>query len=409
MFSAMTGSPRRYRREVFTQPEEGAAKRRVVRDRVAAYDGIRGLGVIVVMGAHANLGVFLGAGVAVDVFFALSGYLITTLLLNEHRKTGRVSLRRFYARRGLRLLPALLLMVAVVTLYSVTFAPVELRRDNLRTAPAVLLYFGNWIRATGSPLGSYEHTWSLSVEEQFYLAWPLLLVLMCRRGVRVRRLLAACAFGAVAPLVVRMLVWRGPRSALLVFDSTYTRADSVFWGCLLAVVLYAVRTNERHARWAQCASWVGVAWLVGVFTLTAVVRPHSAQGFGYVFGLGISGLAGTMLVANLTLNPWTTVARTLSLRPLSAIGRASYGLYLFHFPIFVATDIHLRGHGYHERLLVKALLTAVAGTLSYTFVEKPFLRRKHNLAVTAIGDPRTGPELPAEQPAAGRSLKRTTT
>jgi peptidoglycan/LPS O-acetylase OafA/YrhL len=353
-----------------------------IEGRVDSLDGLRALAVLVVMGAHAELTFFVGGGVGVDVFFTLSGFLITTLLLQEWRREGRVSLRMFYARRALRLLPALVLCLALVSAYSLLWAPPILRQRNLASVPVVLFYAGNWVRALGHPiLGAYEHTWSLAIEEQFYLLWPPLLLLALRRGASRRALLVLTSVGVVVPVVLRLLLYHGLGSIARVYNGTDTHGDGLFVGCTLAILLAGVRPARSLRRWLGVAGWAGVGALVVTFLADWRLAPHG-RGVTYTFTWGIlaAALATAGITAYLVVDRASPLSRLLAWAPLREVGRRSYGIYLFHVPVYFAVDAHLLGPlGFRSRLAVKVVGTAAIAAASYAWVEQPFLRRKNRL------------------------------
>ena len=155
-------------------------------------DGLRGVAVLVVMAHHAYVPFFRGGGVGVDIFFVLSGFLITSLLLEEWRRTQDISLRGFYIRRGLRLLPALFMLLLVLQAYALLRMRGDAFWEMEKAIGAVLGYFGNWVAALGLyDMRVLSHTWSLSIEEQFYFLWPIILLLMLRSRWKRTRILGA--------------------------------------------------------------------------------------------------------------------------------------------------------------------------------------------------------------------------
>jgi peptidoglycan/LPS O-acetylase OafA/YrhL len=365
-----------------------------------ALDGLRGLAVLAVVAYH--LGVPWaprGGAVGVTLFFSLSGYLITSLLLTEIDRSDRVLLGRFYARRALRLFPALLLVVAAVAGYALTAAPAGTAEQNLGALPWVLLYLGNWYRAFegfGS-LGFLDHTWTLSVEEQFYLLWPpvVLALLLTARGARRwrRRLLAAALVGSVAPLVVRLLVWDGvDASAARVLNGTDTAADPLMMGCALAIAI-SLRGGLQAAGAARLRRglvwgfWPAAALLVADATLRLDLQRPELVAVSLLWGPTLLGLASTAVVG------WTVLRSPVVLgwRPLRAVGLVSYGVYLWHYPVIRLLEVEGGGPlSGPEQVLATALSLALAA-LSYVVVERPLLRLKRRFPP---GERR--PEPPAE-------------
>ena len=255
-----------------------------------ALDGLRGVAVLLVIASHAGLPGFGFAGqVGVTMFFVLSGFLITALLLEEHEREGRISLPAFYWRRALRLLPALIIVIVCVGIVSRDWA-----------APLwTMSYVGNWARVVGADLGPLNHTWSLAIEEQFYILWPVALIAL-QPGVRT--LLVAAGLSAFLRIAI------GDEAR--VFLGTDTRADALLIGCALAMSPW-----RRVQGWTAVGAMGGlvVLGLIPSYTWLTLAAPLTAV-------LILYGLHGS---------------RLLSLRPLRWTGRVSYGLYLWHFPLLL--------------------------------------------------------------------------
>ncbi len=322
---------------------------------VPALDGLRGLAIALVIADH-YFGYPPGGLVGVDLFFVLSGFLITSLILEERTAHGRVAIRGFYERRARRLLPALFVMLAA---YLVGCAVVG--HDALRTVALGGLYIGNVVQAWNlAPVrhSALVHLWSLAEEEQFYLVWPLLLLLIARR----RKPIMWTA-GLVAGLVVYRIGltelthpawWRlsyGPD----------THADGLLFGSLLAFA--------RMRRPMNAPEWFGK---IGVSALAvgAVLGRLSVDWFA--FGLPIFELGLVFLVAAAVSD--TELARGLRQRYLVGLGKISYSLYLWHAPVwFALAGLPL------SRYPIGAIAIPVslgAAALSYRYVEKPFRRRR---------------------------------
>jgi peptidoglycan/LPS O-acetylase OafA/YrhL len=217
-----------------TQEKRGAIS------HVPALDGVRGIAVLAVLLYH--VGCLPGGWLGVDMFFVLSGFLITDLLMRERQRTGRVSFRNFYARRGLRLLPALIAVLAVTTVWTAWFGPGLWGKQAWGSAALVLFYVGNVAMIRGRDLGLLGHTWSLGMEEQFYLVWPAVLAGLCRLGRVVTATLTAVAIGAV--VAFRTYLLYRPAKALNEFTSLRrvsfsldTRGEPVLIGCLVGLLV----------------------------------------------------------------------------------------------------------------------------------------------------------------------------
>src|ERR1700677_2490575 len=216
------------------------AKRRGQNSRWPALDGLRAFAVLTVMAAHLNdPTLFPGGGLGVDVFFVISGFLITSILLGEQDKRGRVGFGAFYARRALRLFPALVVVLAVVAVVCATDSHIFLAHETLAGIPWIVLYAGNWLRAFShaASLGVLGHTWSLAVEEQFYLIWPVIFVFGIGRIGDRRRAAALLVSAALAVMAYRAVVLAHGWSINRVSNGSDTHCDGLLLGCALALWL----------------------------------------------------------------------------------------------------------------------------------------------------------------------------
>ncbi len=347
-----------------------------------ALDGLRGLAVIAVLAFHG--GHLRGGYLGVDAFFVLSGFLITSLLLAEAGGAGRIALGPFWARRARRLLPALACVIGAVALYAAWIAQPEELASIRGDALATLGYVANWraifthndywaMFRSPSPL---EHTWSLAIEEQFYLIWPLVVVVLLRgrdQGQGARRILvASLALAAFSFVFMQMSYDAGNPSPA--YYSTVTRMGSILLGAALAAWL--ARPGARASRTTR-DNGVGrraleISALVAVVGLAlAWTRLEGGSTTLYRGGLLLCAIATTVVIAAAVHPRRGPVSRALSFRPLCAAGLISYGLYLWHWPIYVYLDsdrVHLTGW---PLLAVRVGVTLVAAVLSYRFVEQP--------------------------------------
>lgn len=320
---------------------------------IPALDGVRGVAVLLVLLAHA--GVFLPGGVGVDVFFVLSGFLITGLIAKEVEATGGLGYRNFYMRRILRLLPAL---VATCCLY-VAFA-VAVRmwpKVAVKESIIAMMYSTNWVRAFWYDTRWLGHTWSLSVEEQFYMVWPVSVVLLLRLG----RQRAALACAAMAGLVMAYRGWLGASGASVerIYNGSDTRADTLFIGAAIALA------GQMPARAASWAGWGGLAGLVGVM-LALVALPDMHFMFTATT-LGAAGLVVGILRGGL-------LDRAFAVPWLAWVGKISYGLYLYHYLVMSC----MAWYGAGPLLLVAVGIPVSFGmaAASYYLMELRFLRLK---------------------------------
>lgn len=322
-----------------------------------SYDGLRAMAVAGVVAIHANFPV-PGGGIGVEVFFVLSGYLITRILLAEEARTGRVDLGRFYWRRALRLMPALIAMIAVVASWSAFQGRLGERLFPMAMAATYLMNFNRAFEwGAQDPLG---HSWSLAMEEQFYLLWPIVLLATPPR----RR-------GAVlAILIAAICGWRGwlllhGAAIERVYNGLDTHSDTLLMGCLLAVCEASI--PDRAIRWTARLIAVPVAGIAAQL----LVNPATPWGQG--IGNILAGVSASWLILALPRSTWPR--RLLSITPMRFVGRISYGIYLWHYPLFqLGGDFavpHWRWTG--------PLLSILLATLSFYAIERPFLRMRDRI------------------------------
>lgn len=347
-------------------------------------DGIRALAVLGVLLYHGDLTWMRGGFLGVDVFFVLSGFLITTLITEEYARSGRIDFKRFYLARGRRLLPALFLMLTLVGMLA-AFVYRDSAASFRADAIASLFYVTNWwyifsdtsyFEAIGRP-PFLQHLWSLAVEEQFYLIWPLAVLLLLRWRKR-KAVLYVAIIGAVASTV-----WM----AILAISNGYPQeadpsrayfgSDSHIMGLLLGAALAMVwrpgRLSTHLAPGARAVvTGVGFAALLGVLYFFWQVGPYS--NFLYRGGFLVLSAIVVVLVAAAS-HPGAPFGRMLGSQPWRYIGQRSYGLYLYHWPIYVITrpglDIPLDGL---PLLVLRLGLTFLVAELSYRYVEIPIRR-----------------------------------
>jgi peptidoglycan/LPS O-acetylase OafA/YrhL len=346
-------------------------------------DGLRGVAILSVLAVNSMLPFFPGGFLGVDVFFVLSGFLITTLLMEEWSSSGTINLRAFYARRALRLLPALVVLLAASCLYGLVFQSREAAAVTWREALWMLFYAGNWMLAVEHEVGSLDHAWSLCVEEQFYILWPVALVLLLRFGVTRKRLLAMVFTGITLSAAWRALLWHHGAHPLRLYYGSDTRADALLVGCLLGLLfcwnhLAAAEPARRGFKWWATAS---AALLLGVGVSVAHDSAILYQG-----GFTVVALAAAGLLVESIQRPAGRLTRVLSAAPLVWMGRISYSLYLWHYPVFHVLRIErFDAQGWNPFLAHGFRFTAVfvAACGSFYLVERPFLRWKRRWSTVA--------------------------
>jgi peptidoglycan/LPS O-acetylase OafA/YrhL len=325
---------------------------------------------------HAGVQWFAGGLLGVDVFFVLSGFLVTSLLLSEHARTGALKLRQFWARRARRLLPALFVLLAGVCAYarwaSTGTSPGQIRGDAFST----LAYAANWHYITAgqnyfnryAPPSPLLHTWSLAVEEQFYLIWPLLVLLVLKRfGRRTLGWTAAVLAGSSAAACA--ILYLNAASVNRLYYGTDTRAQAIMIGAVLAVLLPMSKDRSRSGSSNRLVGVLGVAGAAVV-----LYSLHAVQGTGpflYEGGFLLVGLSTAAVVAVTVGRPRDLLTRALSWSPLRYTGRISYGLYLYHWPIFLVLTVPRTGLSPFPLLLLRFAVTFAAADLSYRLIEKP--------------------------------------
>ncbi len=345
---------------------------------VAALNGLRGVAVLLVMGNHLPLrqyGSLLPGGfIGVDVFFVLSGFLITTLLIQEFDARGDISLRNFYMRRALRLGPALLLLLAVICLVSLIFLDKSKAQQNCLNALIALCYASNWVRVfTKNQLGLLAHTWSLSAEEQFYIVWPFILLLLLRATKKRQYIVAvAGAMAALSWLTGIYLTAKGASNIHLCFGLE-GRADTLMIGCILAVMLASGFPKESASQaWEKPVMVIAPLSLAGLVGY-ALTGDFLGRGIFYYGFLVVALLTATMIF-DVLANPRSVIRRVLEMKWLVWIGSISYGLYLWHWTIF--WGMHLMGYKGWTVVLVGVPLTFLVVLPSYYFMERPILKLK---------------------------------
>ncbi len=330
---------------------------------------------------HAGVQAVGGGLLGVDVFFVLSGYLVTSLLLGEHARTGTIRLRQFWARRARRLLPGLFVLLAGVCAYArwvgTGISPAVLRGDALST----LGYVANWHYITAgqnyfnryAPPSPLLHTWSLAVEEQFYLVWPIVVLLVLRRFGR-RGLGWTAGLLAAGSAAVCAALYLGGASVNRLYYGTDTRAQSIMVGAALALLV----PMAKDAGWSrQPSRLIGALGIAGAAGLAFCL--HAVQGTGpflYEGGFLLVGLSTAAVVAVTVVRPRDLLSRLLSWGPLRYTGRISYGLYLYHWPVFLLLTYPRTGLSHLPLLVVRFAVTFAVADLSYRFIETPIRTRQ---------------------------------
>jgi len=337
-----------------------------------ALDGFRGVAVLIVLLAHAGVPYLKSGGVGVDLFFVLSGFLITSILAGEFERTGNISRFRFYARRFLRLTPCLLVAVALfAVLFFLQYGDVPGKIIALS-----LTYTSNWARAIYDySLLSMDHTWSLAIEEQYYLVWPLVIILLERKiksnAVKFRiLLLVALAFAIYRALMVSVST---PQRICFGLD---THCDGLILGSALAYLVLAQRENSagsefRHSLISNFAVPAALTSL-GLVLLTLTWKDVWMGRLGFA----AVAVAAAVIIWDLVCSSKSWLKPILTVGVLVYLGKISYGLYLLHYPIFHYIDFALPRVPWAAGFCLKILLSLLAASLSFHLIELRFLRFK---------------------------------
>jgi peptidoglycan/LPS O-acetylase OafA/YrhL len=339
--------------------ENGLARR-----EIPTLNGLRAIAVLLVVLYHAGLPISGGLGVL--IFFTLSGFLITWLLLAEYRKTGQISLKNFYIRRSLRIFPAFYAYAALL----IGFLLIMHKPINVHQTLASLFYVNNYYQAIhGDPNTGFSHTWSLAIEEQFYLLWaPSIIVLL-----RFRKVLPALIVAIVAVWVHRFsLIALGVHQGYI-YEAFDTRADQLLVGCLLAWLLF----DRKYPKFFQfiCTTWMLMLLLSALF-LFGLAEVRYGATFRDVFAFTFEPALVAMLIPALISAKDSTVHRVLESLPVAGIGRISYSMYLYQQLVIGPAHKLTQAQPILVQALAATAATIFAALCSYYVVEKPFLRLK---------------------------------
>ena len=351
-------------------------------------DGLRTIAIYLVVLFHAGLGHVVGGFIGVDVFFVLSGFLVGSVIINEFWRTGRIALVPFYARRVRRLLPAAVVAIVGVSAASILVEPRLAREGFIDDARSSLLYSANWhfladatnYFATDVDRSPLLHVWSLAIEEQFYVVFPLLLLGLLTVATRTRRaLVVPIGLGVAMCTSVVAQVVLAVDDPLRAYYGTDTRFYQLLAGTTLAALLHHVRVTATRQWNAQSPPFRAVAKRAGVGATGAVVLLVLAASDAFDVGPSARGLTATALtvaiILGLEIAPTGRLGRVLSTNTLTYLGRISYGTYLWHWPIVVLAAPML-----DLSPLQRAAVASIGGTalaaLSFQLIESPIRTSK---------------------------------
>ena len=353
----------------------------------AGIDGLRAIAVVAVIAYHSGITRFSGGFLGVEIFFVISGYLITALLLGEYESNQRIDIKRFWNRRARRLFPALIAYIGGATALAYLTA-----RDVIPTKGEILSALGyiyNWfsIFQDVSYTDGFErknffhHLWSLAVEEQFYLIWPLLLWGMLSLAGK-RFTFALVIAGIIGSSVLRWVLYEPFSDPLRVYYGTDTRASALLIGAAVAFMWRPWQSNRPAITTPNALSKTFV-FVVGSASVAGLIwaNMHYALFYPYIDSLFRGGMlitsALTALVIVVSVTPQSVLSKILGIRPLQWIGKRSYGLYLWHWPVFQLTrprvDVDIDGW---QLFLVRIIVTLVIVEISYQFIERPIREKR---------------------------------
>ena len=351
---------------------------------VPALDGIRAIALLLVLLYHAHIEPFHGGFIGVDIFFVVSGFLITALLMEEYAHSGTVSYKQFLFRRIRRLLPAVFVLLAVVGLWTSLFSQRNLEQFQRDVAPAIF-YVSNWwqifwndipyFASTDPPL--LRHMWSLAVEEQWYIFWPLCYLFLRQiKRTLLSKAIALMGISVLVSILIAFLYAAGDDARKnFLYLSTPTRSVGLLLGAALALIwspwkLVKRESTSRHAGHIsdKRLSLLGFVSLASLLAFSMIL--YVDQGVYYRGGSLLVALFSTVLVASAVHPNATSIHGFFRLSWLVAIGRRSYGIYLWHWPIFIFTN----AQNSQLSLLYALLLTGVASEISFRLIEQPIIR-----------------------------------
>ncbi|MCX6534742.1 MAG: acyltransferase [Actinobacteria bacterium] len=352
---------------------------------VVGLDGVRGVAVLLVFISHFHWilspdpfltkvtpwhfinRTFEAGFMGVDIFFVLSGFLITSLLMKDRSTNQKNLFKRFYRRRALRLLPAL---------YALLIADFFVSRwENFpgdiqwRTTWHAILFLNNWniVNNFGEAQNDLGHLWSLGIEEQFYLIWPLTIWLLAKLKIPSKMMIPLILFASLVVMVHRTSLWNDGTSWIILYIRTDTRLDSLLIGAMFAYVYRHFQVPSKILNSVATFSLMGLIYIKYVLDKSP-----------FIFEMGwtiIALLAGFIILS--VAEGVFFVQKVFTWRPLTMIGKVSYGLYLWHMPIFLLFGRHVTSGPKPLRLLIGIILASVVTSLSWFFIEKPFLNLKN--------------------------------
>ncbi len=346
-------------------------------------DGLRAIAVIAIIIYHLNPKWLSGGFLGVDTFFIISGYLITSLLIHEYQHTGTIDLLHFWKKRIKRLLPAVLFLLSIVLIYTLLFEPSIIKSVKQDTF-AALFYVSNWwyIFHHVSYFDSFKvmplkHLWSLAIEEQFYVFWPILLMILLRIKKLKRHFVLVVFIASLISLLLMILIAEPNVDNSRVYFGTDTRLQTLLLGVILAYIWPPFRLKQQIITplkiGIETIGCISLALLI-YFMLTV----SSSNNWLYFGGIYLISLGSLPVIAS-AVHPSTLLSKVLGNRLLLWIGQRSYSLYLWHYPVITFINKHfVQGQIPFYMILIEIILTLLLAECSYRYVEVPI--RIHGLA-----------------------------
>ncbi|HEX7444520.1 MAG TPA: acyltransferase [Acidimicrobiales bacterium] len=346
--------------------------------------GIWALGITAVLVYHSNFKTMPGAWAMLQVFFVLSGFLITAMLAGEGKRNGRISLARFYSRRAVRLLPPLLLAIALMGIYAAFVNVADASQRIWGDSAAAIFYYADYRQALGHApfFGFLAQTWSLSVEEQFYIIWSVMMVAAVAAGKR--RLAYAFAITGIALSVADRLylTFHAPHFNVAVFTRIYyafdTRADALLLGCLLGLMAsdgYLTNWSQSAKRVVTAAAIAATAFMLWILWNAPLFRENLV-----VWQLPATTVACAIVIVYFIVSPTGWGSKLVGLGFLVFIGDLSYTVYVVHFPVYLAIQPNGTHWGYWPTELVRLAIIFGIAIFSWYLIERPLMRWRQRSA-----------------------------
>jgi peptidoglycan/LPS O-acetylase OafA/YrhL len=376
------------------------------KEYISGIDGLRAIAVIMVFAYHLKLPFAKGGLLGVTVFFVISGFLITRILLQEVNSTNTINLKNFWIRRVRRLVPAILVMITALIFVSAIFNRV-LFTKTCSDFLSVLLGFNNWwqifnhvsyFENVGAP-SPLTHCWSLAIEAQFYLLYPLLFIFLAKSKNRKEKIALATLILAFISMALMWLLFDPAKDPSRVYYGTDTRVFSLLFGAFLALIAGNQKGSRKTP--AVLRDMIGAASLTGLLFMMAALDGYSS--FLYRGGQGIASIL-TVLVIFSVLNKRSILGKVLSVLPLKWIGDRSYGIYLWHYPIILLISGGKKSSWWI--IFVEILLTILFSAVSYRWIETPIRHGVMKKSIDIINShPRTRRERSIQVQTIKKSLK----